>query len=39
MNKIDVKVAGLDHGGIHNQVIWWGKSSICVQCARDTNSG
>ena len=38
MDKIDVNVAGLDHA-IHHQVIWCGKSSVCVQYVRNINSG
>ena len=36
MHKIDVKVAGLDHDAIHHQVIWCGKSVLCVQCVRES---
>ena len=39
MHKIDVNVAGLDHDAIHHQDIWFGKSSVCVQYVRNTNSG
>ena len=39
MDKIDVNVAGLDHDAIHHQVIWCGKSSVCVQYVRNINSG